>query len=351
MRSAPELRVTTDEGGINALPAPVRALFGAALFDSAAWYRTCRAAGLPIGARAIFVTVWDQNQPVALLPMAVQRRRCAALTTPYTCLWRPLLAPHADVQAIGRAFGRWCRAWPSVHLDALDLSESYWAPLLAGCREAGLAALPHDHFGNWRCDTAGMGWRAYLSARPGPTREAVRRRGKRLMADGATFRVIDDEANLPDGIAAYEAVYAASWKQPEPFPRFNVELMRECAAAGWLRLGLLEQAGQVLAAQIWVVQGPLATVLKLAHDESRKAASPGTVLTGLMIERLLDHEHVTILDFGRGDDEYKRAWTGTRLPRQGLVLANTRSPAGLFAVLQRRLRNIVRSRTDRYQAG
>ena len=341
LQPSPRLRVET-YCGTAALPLPARALFGDTLFDSVVWYRCCVEAGLPAGATAVFVSVWDQQHPIALFAMVQANGARAAFTTPYTCLWRPLLAPGADIRAIGRAFATWCRGWSTVRLDALDLTDPLWPPLLAGCREAGLAALPFDHFGNWRCDTHAEGWAAYLAKRPGQTREALRRRGKRLLAEGATFRVVSEPAALPAAIAAYEEVYASSWKQPEPFPHFNAVLMRECAALGWLRLGLLEQAGAVLAAQIWIVQAPWAAVLKLAHDESRKAASPGTVLTGLMIERLLQQEHVTILDFGRGDDEYKRAWTDTRLQRKGLILASTRRPLGLLAIGKHYARSLVR---------
>jgi hypothetical protein len=179
-----------------------------------------------------------------------------------------------------------------------------------------------------------MPWATYLAQRPGHIREALRRRGKRLLAAGATMRVVTTPAEVEAGIAAYEAVYAASWKVPEPFPDFSATLMREGAKAGWLRLGLLELEGKVLAAQIWMVLGPWATVLKLAHDEAHKAASPGTVLTGFMIARLLDQEHVTELDFGRGDDEYKRAWAVDRRQRHGLVIANPRRLGGLNAILR-----------------
>ena len=68
---------------------------------------------------------------------------------------------------------------------------------------------------------------------------------------------------------------ATSWKEPEPFPRFNAELMRQAADVGALRLGVLRHEGQAIAVQLWVVHDGEAAVLKLAHDEAFKPISPG----------------------------------------------------------------------------
>ncbi len=138
-------------------------------------------------------------------------------------------------------------------------------------------------------------------------------------------------------MADFELVYRRSWKQPEPFPDFNTTLMREAARCGVLRLGLLHIGTTAVAAQLWVVEGDRATVLKLAHDEAFKPASPGTVLTALMLRELLDREHIAEIDFGRGDDPYKADWAGIRRQRVGLVLANPRHPRGLAFLAQHAL--------------
>ena len=328
--------------GLDDVPLDFTLLFGEALFDSYGWYAATCAAALPPSAEAIFVTVTERLQPLAVFPMRRDITRIAALTTPYTCLWRPLTAPcltAAQLHGAARAFGRWCRSWATVRLDALDVRNPMWTVLLCGLRDAGLTPLPFDHFGNWSAFT-GLGWDAYLADRPGQIRESLRRRGKQLLADGATFRVVTSGRDLEPAIAQYEAVYAASWKQPEPFPQFNAALMRASAAEGWLRLGLLEMDGKTLAAQIWMMQGGRATVLKLAHDEAFNSASPGTVLTGWMIRHLLERDEAAVLDFGRGDDEYKQSWTSLRRQRQGLVLANPWRPFGFGAVIVRRLKKV-----------
>ena len=82
------------------------------------------------------------------------------------------------------------------------------------------------------------------------------------------FEIVDGGAPLDAAVAAYETVYAKSWKDPEPFPAFNAALIRATAELGILRLGLWWVGDVPAAAQFWIVEGGHATVLKLAHDEA-----------------------------------------------------------------------------------
>jgi hypothetical protein len=273
-----------------------------------------------------------------------------SLTTPYSCVYAPIVAPAlspAEMQVAAAALGRHLRRAGLVRLDALPPEWPWLDAFIRGLRGAGLRVLPFDHFGNWHEDVAGQTWTSYVAARPGALRETIRRRLRRAdrLAD-ARFRLVRDPADVAAGVAAYEAVYTRSWKEPEPFPRFNGNLMRAMAQEGALRLGLWYVADVPAAAQFWVVRDGYATVLKLAHDEAFKAHSPGTVLSALMIRHLLDQEHVRMLDFGRGDDPYKQGWVSERRQRIGLMLANPWHPAGqaeLARFVVGRLRNRLRS--------
>ncbi len=48
-----------------------------------------------------------------------------------------------------------------------------------------------------------------------------------------------------------------------------------------------------------------------------------------MLRHLLDQEHVAQIDFGRGDDPYKKAWATQRRQRIGLVLVNPWRASGI----------------------
>lgn len=258
--------------------------------------------------------------------------RLGSLTTPYSLAWRPLLS-EADPQAAGRALGRLLRGRP-VRLEALDPEAPGLAAFRAGLAAARLVALPFAHFGNWHeVLPDGMGWADYLAARPSALRTTITRKLNRAARDFVLETANAPGPALEAGIAAYEAVRAGSWKPEEPHPDFDATLMRAMAAIGALRLGVLrDKAGLPVAAQYWVVDGGCAWVLKLSHLESAKAASPGTALTAMMIRGLLDEDRVRALDFGRGDDDYKKLWVAHRRQRIGLLLADPLHPAGLAAI-------------------
>jgi len=124
---------------------------------------------------------------------------------------------------------------------------------------------------------------------------------------------------LPRAIAAYQKVYANSWKRPEPVPDFMPEMMAGCARRGWLRLGLAWLGDTPIAAQVWVVANGRAAIYKLAYDKAYSHMAPGTMLSAHLMERAIDVDRVREVDYLVGDDAYKRDWMSHRRERRGLV--------------------------------
>lgn len=316
--------------GLDGLPGEASALFANPrddLFGSMAWYRLVLTCGMPDAAKGRFMLCHG----IALFPMQAVDHGLASLTTMYTCRYHPLLRSEVEptvAVAAFKAFARACRAWPITRLDAVPADWPHRTDFDAAARDAGLAVREFDHFGNWHEMVRGVTWDSYLESRPGQLRQTIRRKLRRGERD-CRFSVITGVDQLEAGVDAFEHVYRRSWKEPEPFPEFNANLMRAAAPLGLLRLGLLHIGPDPVAAQLWIIERDRATVLKLAHDEAFKAASPGTVLTAMMLRRLLDEEHVTEIDFGRGDDAYKAGWAAERRQRIGLVLANRLHPRGM----------------------
>lgn len=321
--------------------------------SSRAWFDSLVEAALPPGARPEFWMVRDGDRPLLLLPMLVgPGRQLGSLTTAYTTAFQPLAASGLDdaaLAAAAAAVGRHMRRWPLARLEALDPAWPGLAAFEAGLRRAGVAVRRYGHFGNWRQPVTT--WDAYLASRPGALRETIRRK-TRAAARGAVpdaaqnaaqnatrtnqvgIEVVTSGSLLGPALAAYEDVYARSWKEPEPAPGLSRVLLPRLAAAGTLRLGVMRAGNQPVAAQYWTVAGGVATVLKLAHDEAFRALSPGTVLTAHMIRYVIEQDGVSELDFGRGDDPYKQLWTGGRHQRIGLLLAVPWRPNGLSALIR-----------------
>lgn len=315
-------------------------------FASRAWYDTLLAAALPEGAQPLLAVAED----ALLLPLLRQGGRLSTLVSPYTLDWRPLPAPGAGAPALvaaGRALGRALRFRAPIRLDTLDPAAPALAPLLEGCAAARLVALRFRHTGNWHeALPPGTGFEAWLATRPPALRNTIRRRLARAAKETALETAEAPGPALDAAIAAYAEVRARSWKPGEPFPEFDAALLRVAAGLGLLRLGVLRARadGAALAAQYWILDqgGRRASLLKLVHAEAARAASPGTVLTALMVRRLLDEDGVAELDLGRGDDDYKRLWVGGRRQRIGVELADPLHPAGLAALARAAARRLLR---------
>ena len=324
---------------LDALPAAARTLLRddgpAGIFGGETWFRTVLAHAMPSGGTPLFLLASQSGQPLGILPLRMAAGAVESLTTPYSCAFSPAIAGTPDDNtvrvAVCTALARACRAWPVVRLDALDPNDPNVGALIRGAREAGLVVRRFDHFGNWHAPVERLDWPAYLADRPGPLRNTVRRKLAAAGRDGAVLGVHRDGPDLDGAIAAYEDVYARSWKQAEPFPAFNAALARALAPRGQMRLGLFRLNGQAVAAQIWLLANGIATVVKLAHDEAANAASPGTVLTAHMIRHMLETEHAREIDFGRGDDPYKQGWVRARRQKIGLLLIDPRHPRGVAA--------------------
>jgi hypothetical protein len=347
MRSAdPAPRIETF-ASLDALPDDVGPLFAAAgsFFATRAWWETVLRHAIPRKAKPCLLLIRHLGLPWGLFPMLHDPAsgEFGALTTPYSCVYEPLIAPDLAGRAgIFAAFARYCRSFPTTRLDALDPAVA--TEFAAGATAAGLVAARFDHFGNWYEDISGLTWSGWLARRPGALRETIRRRTRRAeQLQGAHFRLFDHQNDLACGIDAFETVYARSWKQPEPYPSFNPAQIRAAGSLGAARVGVWWIGATPAAAQFWIVEHGRATVLKLAHDEAFKEHSPGTLLTAWMIRHMVEQAHVSELDFGRGDDPYKRDWVASRRQRTGVMLINPRHPRGMLALARHTMGRITAS--------
>ncbi|MGC8532633.1 MAG: GNAT family N-acetyltransferase [Acidiphilium sp.] len=317
------------------------------LFASWLWFDLLARAARPPGRVPAGLVVdgatlplWCRARAGALLP-------AEGMTSPYSIAFRPApTQPTALAATLAATLVRAVRG--VVRLDALDPADPAIAAFECAAAETGLATHRFSHFSNWFMPVEGD-FAHWLATRPGALRNTIKRRMK--AAASLQFRSFGwttsppkhQPITLDDAIAGFTSVYAGSWKPPEPFAQINEHMMRSLAGAGVLRVGLLADQNGPLAAQYWAVSGQRAFLLKLAYLKSAASHSPGTVLTALMIQSLLAADPIAYLDFGRGDDPYKRDWVSLQQRRIGLLLINRRSAQGVAMLARLRLAALRRA--------
>jgi len=243
-----------------------------------------------------------------------------ALANWYAFTVRPLVSARADGAALLTALAK-------------DLRRRSWRVTLAPLPdEDGSASLAEQAFrtAGWRvsrtqCDVNhvlavnGRSYGEYLAGRPGPLRTTLKRKAGKVTVQLLTR--FD-----PAAWAAYEAIYAASWKPGEGSPALLRAFAEQEGQAGRLRMALAQAEDRPVAAQFWTVEGDTAFIHKLAHVEDARHLSPGSTLSAALFEQVIDRDRVREVDFGTGDDAYKRDWMEDIRPRFRLDCLNPGAP-------------------------
>jgi len=282
-----------------------------------------------------------EGRTLAVLPVGTQGGEVGALANYYTTLYAPALEDDLtpqDLLPLTLALRRGHRGTPAYRFWPMDPASREFQLLRDALRLGGLRPQAYFAFGNWYLQVDGD-WQAYLKNRSGQLRSTIKRMTKRLAAENGRLEIIRDAADAERGIAAYAAVYASSWKVPEPYVDFVPELIRLCARRGWLRLGLAWVGDQPIAAQLWIVNAGRAHIYKVAYDEAFKAIAPGTLVTALLLEDAIERDHVTEVDYLIGDDAYKKTWMSHRRERFGLVAYDPATLRGLLGLLRQAFGN------------
>ena len=175
----------------------------------------------------------------------------------------------------------------------------------------------------WTATVKGLSFEQYWDARPSQLRNTFRRKRNKTIYDCEIFDYFNEVA-----WAEYEAVYNDSWKLSEGSPEFVRDTAEHEGEAGCLRLGICRIDGLAVAAQCWTVENGTANIHKLAHRESAKSASPGTILSHALFKRVIDIDQVSVIDFGTGNDPYKADWMDKSEPLDQIVFYNIRTVSG-----------------------
>lgn len=304
-------------------------------FDRLAWWQGL---GKYCGLTPLLVIAREGNA-IAALPLSDGGRHLSALANWYTFRFRPVLSEGSGGEAMLAALaGDLAGKTHRLTLSGLPDEDGTTSRIEATFRTAGWVVVREVCDTNHVLPVDGRRYEQYLATRPGKLRTTLKRKDKKVTVEILTHF---DESAWRD----YEDIYAESWKPEEGSPAFLRAFAKAEGAAGRLRLGIARAAddpqGPAIAAQMWTVEGGTAFIHKLAHREAAKPLSPGSVLSAALFRHAIDVDRVNLVDFGTGDDSYKRDWMEAVRPRYRLEMFRPLAPRNWVVFARLSLRRLA----------
>jgi hypothetical protein len=315
-------------------------------FSLPQWYDLLTRFGLPEGTE---IRVYTDERSGLAMPLKVSRNgglhSLSSLANFYSVEHDLIASADADLArgltAILSEIVAERPRWSCVRFSELDPGAASYQALVHQLRHAGLAVECTPGAATWYETTNNLDFEKYLAARPSQLRNTWRRKYRKITASQTLeFSFFSNPSGIERGVSDYERVYAASWKEREPFPEFIPSLIRLAAELDALRLGIYYVDEIPAAAQFWILWHGRAIIYKLAHDKRFDEFSLGTLLTMGMVERILRSDSPHEINLGRGDDLYKSLWLSKRRERWGITAANLRTARGFRLGLEREMAKI-----------
>lgn len=298
-------------------------------FDRAEWFALLADSGLT----PLIATVGDD--PMAALALTRANGRIEPLRNWYSFTWRPLLPEGQEGDVMLTELGRSLKTQAHrVTLWPVPDEDGSATRLETAFRSAGWQVVRKQCDHNHVSPVNGRSFAEYWASRPGQMRTTLKRKAKKVSIELLTHF-------NPVAWADYESVYAASWKPEEGDPALLRRFAEQEGAAGRLRLGIARADGLAVAGQFWTVEHGTAYIHKLAHCEEAKPLSAGTTLSAALFEHVIDRDRVTLVDFGTGDDPYKRDWMELDRPRYRIDALDPRQPRAWPALMKRVLARLL----------
>ncbi|MBT8143003.1 MAG: GNAT family N-acetyltransferase [Gammaproteobacteria bacterium] len=293
---------------------------GVPFFKSIEWFRCLIEHGLPEQRLAIFI---DQNPAdrLSVLFCTDNNGQLHSLSNFYTIEYGPFVRG-GGLGSIMRFIADSRQKFSS--LDLRNLQESDLALLSDHLADAGFRNHPWPQYQNWFLAVGGRSFEQYYQQRNSKLRNTIERRQRKAQRQHELRIAIYPSAdiNIEQAIAHFQTVYSASWKQDEPFPGFMPALMQCCDRLQLARIGLAWIDDKPAAAQFWITERNRAVIYKLAYDEQFAHLSPGSLLSRSMFEHAIDVDRVKEIDYGTGDEAYKRDWMSDSRQLSGLLACN-----------------------------
>jgi CelD/BcsL family acetyltransferase involved in cellulose biosynthesis len=197
-------------------------------------------------------------------------------------------------------------------------------------------------------------WEDYLASLSSHRRSELRRRARRLEAEGSLDLDVspggpDLGARLDEGLT----LEAAGWKGRQGtaiaahpgLAGFYRRMAAWAAEQGWLRLAFLRLDGRALAFDLALEAGGRHFLLKTGYDPKYAALAPGLLLRVRMLERAFALG-LASYEFGGADEPWKLVWAPAVRP---VLAVEGFAPgiAGAWARASARLNRLLTATSDR----
>lgn len=279
---------------VNDLPEAV--CWGNGPFSRQGWFALLEEAGLHP-----FLAVASDGDGAVCFPMMRGTRGLEPLMNWYAFTWAPCLPDAPSTRMLTELTREIAEKTHCISLRNLADEDVSTHLLEQAFRTTGWVVLREPCDINHVLRVQGRSYDQFLAGRPGNVRSTLKRKGKKI-----SVRLT--QAFDADDWSAYEDIYADSWKPAEGEPTLLCRFAQTESAAGRFRFAIAHHDDQAVAAQFWTVDGSTAYIHKLAHRQSATALSPGTTLTAALFKQVIDIDRVEMVDFGTGDQPYKRDW-------------------------------------------
>ena len=331
-----------DRANITSLPSTARAEGQASPFHRAEWFDLLTQHGFAGAGR--FDVHGECGAATAWLPLRIEKPgHFAGLTNWYSFSIRPLYAgpPHPGERgtALVRLFDNLRPRVARLTLYPVPAIDDLPDSMIHALRRAGWWVRSTPIGDRHWLDLVGMDHDGWWESRPGMLKSTVRRKTKKGVVDISIETDFD-----PQSWAAYEHVYAASWKPEEGDPTLLRAFAEADSARGTFRMGLARIASKPVAAQFWTVEDGTAFIHKLAHVEDSQKASPGTLLSAALFRHVITADRVQRVDFGTGNDAYKRDWMNRHDPLWCIEAFNPSRIAAWGPALRAFVRSMARKK-------
>jgi Acetyltransferase (GNAT) domain len=310
------------------------------LFDRLDWFERVWA-HCPPGKAPLIARARAENTDAWLFLARTDETTAVSLGSWYTLAFRPVFSGESDekvraAQLVALA-RRLATGLSTIILEPVPNSDDTANLILSAFRRAGWIGVMNPKTGSWTADVAGKSFAEFWAERPGEVRSTRDRKLKKFDVKTKVYTRFDVAA-----WASYEAIYGESWKEHEGSPAFLKAMAQTEGSAGTLRLGIASFEGEAVAAQLWTVENGRALIHKLAYREDKAELSAGTILSAALFKHAIDIDHVSIIDYGTGDDRYKQSWMNSREQLYTLELYNPKTLAGIIGAAKSWLSTLVR---------